>query len=245
MTYRRTFCVELHSTIYLYYTPIKQWGQGRDSTFSLGLNPHLFAWILRGNEAGSLMCNWTLFLFLYLLGLRIPHHWSPRTCSTTSPHIASLSTPSMKWAVTCALNLKTSRTMIFYGGGLITIASIHTCFGWPSTITPYPVSVAFFIPTCTHLFIFFCFLTTTGSSVGVKHAFSQGHLLLPHMHNCLSSESTCAFLCLGDWSAQGLVKDCDIKTVVVLPDILGEQEPEFQQGWEKARWTAHRCIDLL
>jgi hypothetical protein len=30
------------------------------------------------------------------------------------------------------------------------------------------------------------------------------------------------------------MKDCDIKTVVVLPDILGEQEPEFQQGWDKA-----------
>jgi len=39
---------------------------------------------------------------------------------------------------------------------------------------------------------------------------------------------------LEDWSAYRLVKDCDIKTVVVLPDVLGEQELEFQQGWEKS-----------
>jgi len=67
-----------------------------------------------GNEAGSLVCNWTLFLFLYLLGLRIPCHWSLRTCLTTSPHIASLSTPSIKWAVTCVLNLKMSQMIIPY-----------------------------------------------------------------------------------------------------------------------------------
>jgi hypothetical protein len=33
------FCVELHYIIHPYSTSIKQQGQGRDSTFSLGLNP--------------------------------------------------------------------------------------------------------------------------------------------------------------------------------------------------------------
>jgi hypothetical protein len=51
---------------------------------------------LEGNKAGSLVHNWTLFLFLYLLGLRVPHHQSPRTCLTTSPYIASPSTLLMK-----------------------------------------------------------------------------------------------------------------------------------------------------
>jgi hypothetical protein len=57
--------------------------------------------------------------------------------------------------------------------------------------------------------------------------FSQGRLVLLYVRNRLTSESMCALVCLRDWSACGLVKDCDIKTVVILPDILGEQEPEF------------------
>jgi hypothetical protein len=36
---RPPFCIELHYIIHLYFTPIKQRGQGRDTTFSLGLNP--------------------------------------------------------------------------------------------------------------------------------------------------------------------------------------------------------------
>ena len=64
--------------------------------------------------------------------------------------------------------------------------------------------------------------------------FSQGRLVLPYVHNRLTSESTRALVCLGDWSARGLVKDCDIKTAAILPDVLGEQEPEFQRGWEKS-----------
>jgi hypothetical protein len=36
---RPPFCIELHYIIHLYFTPIKQQGQGRDTTFSLGLNP--------------------------------------------------------------------------------------------------------------------------------------------------------------------------------------------------------------
>ncbi len=68
----------------------------------------------------------------------------------------------------------------------------------------------------------------------MERVFSQGRLVLPYMRNRLTSESTCALVCLGDWSTCGLVKDCDIKTVVILLDILGEQEPEFQWGWEKS-----------
>ena len=66
----------------------------------------------------------------------------------------------------------------------------------------------------------------------MEHVFSQGHLVLLYMHNCLTSKSTHALVCLGDWSACGLVKDCNIKTMAVLLDVLGEQEPKFQQGWE-------------
>jgi len=50
---RPPFCIELHYIIHPYFTPIKQQGQGRDSTFSLGLNPppssvnHKRLWALR------------------------------------------------------------------------------------------------------------------------------------------------------------------------------------------------------
>ena len=75
--------------------------------------------------------------------------------------------------------------------------------------------------------------TTTGSSVGVECVFSQGRLLLLYMRNHLSSKSTCTLLCLEDWSAHGLMKDCHIKTVAALPDVKELVEPEFQWGWEK------------
>ena len=68
----------------------------------------------------------------------------------------------------------------------------------------------------------------------MERVFSQGRLVLPYVRNHLTSESTRALVCLGDWSARGLVKDCDIKTMAILPDVLGEQEPEFQWGWEKS-----------
>jgi hypothetical protein len=68
----------------------------------------------------------------------------------------------------------------------------------------------------------------------MERVFSQGRLVLLYVCNRLTSESTCALVCLRDWSAHGLVKDCDIKTAAILPDVLGEQEPEFQWGWEKS-----------
>ena len=87
------------------------------------------------------------------------------------------------------------------------------------------------ILTCAHLLYF---LTTTGSSIGVEHIFSQGRLVLPYVCNRLTSESMHTLMCLGDWSACGLVKDCNIKSVAVLPDVLEVQEPAFQQGWDKS-----------
>ncbi len=86
------------------------------------------------------------------------------------------------------------------------------------------------------MLICFAFLQhlTTGSSVGMECIFSQGHLILPYMHNRLTSKSICTLVCYGDWSTHGLVKDCDIKTMAVLPNVLREQEPEFQWGWGKS-----------
>ena len=69
------------------------------------------------------------------------------------------------------------------------------------------------------------------TSVAVERVFSQGRLLLPYVRNRLSSESTRALLCLGDWSPRGLVKDSDIKGAALLPDVAGE-ESDLEDGWD-------------
>jgi hypothetical protein len=48
----------------------------------------------------------------------------------------------------------------------------------------------------------------------------------------MSSETTRALLCLGDWSKRGFVKDADLKAAALLPDISGE-EPPLASGWDK------------
>ena len=37
---------------------------------------------------------------------------------------------------------------------------------------------------------------------------------------------------LSDWSLQGFVKDGDINSVAILPDVDGE-DPELKEGWDK------------
>jgi len=68
--------------------------------------------------------------------------------------------------------------------------------------------------------------------VSVEWVFSHSHLVLPYVHNWLSSQSIRALLCLGDWSLRGFVKDGDINSVAILPDVDGE-EPELEEGWDK------------
>ena len=66
----------------------------------------------------------------------------------------------------------------------------------------------------------------------MERVFSQGRLLLPYVRNRMSSETTRALLCLGDWSKHGFVKDADLKAAALLPDISGE-EPPLASGWDK------------
>jgi hypothetical protein len=66
-----------------------------------------------------------------------------------------------------------------------------------------------------------CALAT---SVEMERKFSQGRLLLSYTCSQLSVESTRAALCLGDWSAHGLVQDSDIKAVVQQPDVVSPND---------------------
>ena len=69
------------------------------------------------------------------------------------------------------------------------------------------------------------------TSVDVKCVFSYGHLVLPHVHSCLAVQSTCALLCVGLWSSQGLVKDGNIKAALG-PDEVSGEEGELALNWD-------------
>ncbi|KIM92175.1 hypothetical protein PILCRDRAFT_57149, partial [Piloderma croceum F 1598] len=61
--------------------------------------------------------------------------------------------------------------------------------------------------------------------------FSHGQLLLSHVQNWLSAQTTQALLCLGSWNLAGMVKDEDVMKVAVLNDVEGDEE-EFKEGWD-------------
>ena len=68
------------------------------------------------------------------------------------------------------------------------------------------------------------------TSTDVERVFSQGRLLLSHVQNSLSSQSTQALMCLGSWSKLGFVKDKDIRAITILAEVEGNEE-QLQDGW--------------
>lgn len=69
------------------------------------------------------------------------------------------------------------------------------------------------------------------SSVAVEHVFSKGRLLMSHIYNRLSAQSTRMLLCLGAWSKVDLVKTTDLLAVATLPDAK-EDESWSDDDWE-------------
>jgi hypothetical protein len=65
--------------------------------------------------------------------------------------------------------------------------------------------------------------TPTATSVDVERVFSKGRLVLSHVRNGLSVQSTRALMCLGTWSKMGLVKDKDLIEAGRLPDVDGDE----------------------
>ena len=71
------------------------------------------------------------------------------------------------------------------------------------------------------------------TSVNVEQVFSQGQIVLSHLHSQLSVQTMQALMCLGAWSCQGFVKDRDIKAVVILPEIPANmKEDDLVVGWD-------------
>ncbi|KIK80454.1 hypothetical protein PAXRUDRAFT_43606, partial [Paxillus rubicundulus Ve08.2h10] len=77
------------------------------------------------------------------------------------------------------------------------------------------------------------YLTIPAMSVNVERLFSCGCLLLLHVCSLLSTQSTRALLCLGMWSELKLIKTEDIVKVSALPDVEGDEEEVFEDGWDK------------
>jgi hypothetical protein len=70
------------------------------------------------------------------------------------------------------------------------------------------------------------------TSVDVERVFSKGRLVLSHVRNGLSVQSTRALMCLGAWSRMDLVKDKDVMEAARLPDVDGS-EPELDSDWDE------------
>lgn len=56
-------------------------------------------------------------------------------------------------------------------------------------------------------------------SVDVERVFSKGRLILSHICNRLSVETTRALMCLGNWSKQGHIPDNVMKAASKLLDV--------------------------
>jgi len=74
-------------------------------------------------------------------------------------------------------------------------------------------------------------MACTATSVDVEHVFSKGRLVLSHVRNALSAQSTRALLCLGAWSRMGFVKDKDVMLAARLPEVEG-CEVELDTHWD-------------
>ena len=72
------------------------------------------------------------------------------------------------------------------------------------------------------------------TSVDVEPTFSQGRLLLSHVRNRLSVQSTrvLRLLCLGVWSLMGYVKDKDLQAAMVLPEVGSDEESDLADDWD-------------
>ena len=68
-------------------------------------------------------------------------------------------------------------------------------------------------------------------SIDVERIFSRGRLLLSHTRSRLSTQTTHAVLCVGQWCVQNFVKVEDVVAVSKLDDEEGDEE-EMEDGWD-------------
>ena len=74
-------------------------------------------------------------------------------------------------------------------------------------------------------------ILSAATSTDVEQVFSQGWILLSHVHNQLSIQSIRALMCLGVWSKLGYVENADVQAVMIQPEVDSEEE-ELPIDWE-------------
>jgi hypothetical protein len=126
------------------------------------------------------------------------------------------------------LNTDPEQVKDFFYGGMSTKPCTPASLVWHSIILQFQVRLSGLIPLLPLILIVDY---ETATSTDVECVFSQGRILLSHIRNRLSSQSTRALMCLGNWSRLGYVRDKDILAITVEPEVEGDEE-ELPQGWD-------------
>jgi hypothetical protein len=112
---------------------------------------------------------------------------------------------------------------------------------WKDNVKKYPIlsRMALDYHSIPGAFIYYSIIIyihtdilSVATSTDVERIFSRGRLLLSHIRNRLSAQSTRAVLCLGYWSLLGFVKDKDVLAVTARKDD-GKADLEAEDdGWD-------------
>jgi hypothetical protein len=71
------------------------------------------------------------------------------------------------------------------------------------------------------------------TSVDVERVFSRGRIIITHLQNQLSAQTTRSLLCLNYWSLAGLVKDKDVLKVTRNNKAVdGSADVDLEDGWD-------------
>jgi hypothetical protein len=73
---------------------------------------------------------------------------------------------------------------------------------------------------------------SSATSVDVERVFSHGRILLSHLCNCTSAQTTRLLMCLQAWSLLGYVKSKDVLSVTQLPTTEGDDDEDLEDGWD-------------
>lgn len=158
-----------------------------------------------------------------LMLLKLSRH--PLTFLTPWRHLQDRNVLSyvLSWMRFSAPTLSMSRMSL--SGGMKSAQDTPASRAWLLTTLPFQVDIFTQFLTRTHII-------GPATSIDVERIISRGRLLLSQVRNKLSTQTTRAVLCLGEWSFMGMVKDEDVMKVALMNDEEGDEEVEFEDGWD-------------
>ncbi|CDO75086.1 hypothetical protein BN946_scf185010.g11 [Trametes cinnabarina] len=86
------------------------------------------------------------------------------------------------------------------------------------------------------------YLSIPATSVDVERVFSKGRLLLSHLRNGMSAQTTRALMCLHYWTKLDLVDDADVLSVTkqTAAQNMSPEDAVLKSGWDRIDLTAIR-----